>query len=56
MSDFVGGQFAMRPKDDPLALYAKAQEKAAMDAVTEELLRDYKVNHLLSRGAAVGSA
>lgn len=47
---------AIEPKVDPVALYAQVQLKAALDAVTNELLADYRRNHLLSRGSPVGSA
>jgi hypothetical protein len=40
--------------DDPIDVY-KEKLKAAMDAQTDELLADYIKNHLLSRGAPVGS-
>lgn len=44
------------PKVDPVAQYAHAQMKASLDAITAELLADYRRNHLLSRGSPVGSA
>jgi hypothetical protein len=55
-SHFIGGQYKTRPKADLLAMHREEQKKAALDAVTEDLLADYIKNHLLSRGAPVGSA
>jgi hypothetical protein len=54
--NFIGGQYKIRPKADPLAMHREAQKKAALDALTEDMLADYIKNHLLSRGAPVGSA
>lgn len=47
---------SINPKVDHAQLYIQAQMKAALDAVTAELLADYRRNHLLSRGSPVGTA
>jgi hypothetical protein len=44
------------PTVDPVAAYNDAQQKAALDALTDDLLADYIRTHLQSRGQPVGQA
>lgn len=44
------------PRGLPKEVMSADELKAALDAQTDDLLADYIKNHLLSRGAPVGSA